>query len=131
MSRDHAALYGEEFQERARQYQLLRQDRDVLTMVERQYRAGEIEEFHFQGRRYAAAEAPRLLKKFDRLLEEEGRWWVDFDRRVFLVHYQMAGDLGEKSAAELRSHYEFHLTLQKISAEVSRRRRVLAKSRRS
>ena len=96
-------------------------------MVERQYRAGAIAEFQFQGRRHDAADAPRLLKNFDRLLEEEGRWWADFDRRVFLVHYRMARDLGEKVAEELRSRYEFHLTLQKIRDEVSRRRRVLAK----
>lgn len=127
LSRAHAVLYDANFEERAQRYDSLRQDRQTLALVERQHEADAIESFRFQGRHYDSADAKRLLKQFDRLLDEELEWWADFDRRVFLIHYQMALPLGASFAEELKSRYEFHLALQDIDREASRQRRALSR----
>jgi hypothetical protein len=127
LSRAYAVLYDADFEERAQRYDALRQDRQTLALLEKQHQANEIESFRFQGRRYDSADAKRLLKQFDRLLDEEAPWWADFDRRVLLVHFQMSLQLGEKFADEVKSRYEFHLALQDLDRETSRQRWALSR----
>ena len=127
LAADYAGLFAGDFDERAQQLQLLRQDRDVLALLERQHEAGEIDSFRYDGRRYHSADARRLLQWIDGRLDEEERWWADFDRRVFVVHYRMAFELGEAVAEDLRARYEFQLGLQDIERETSRRRRILSR----
>ncbi len=53
----HAGLYGLDFERRAQRLELLRQNRDVLALVERQHKAGEIDSFRYGSRRYDSADA--------------------------------------------------------------------------
>jgi hypothetical protein len=127
LTRAHAALYTPELEQRVARLQELRQDRDVLMMYHRQHEAGEIDSFRYAGQRYASDEARRLLQWLDGQLDAEERWWADFDRRVFVVHYQMARDLGEAEGDDLRSRYLFQLALQEVEGETSRKRRVVSR----
>ncbi len=68
-----------------------------------------------------------MLTGIDRQMEEEERWWADFDLHAFRVHYQMARDLGDAVARDLRVRYEFQLGLQDVEREASRRRRRLSR----
>ncbi len=108
-----------DFGERARRLELLRQNRDILALVDRQHQAGEIDSFRYGSRRYDSADARRMLTGIDRQMDEEERWWADFDRRIFRVHYQMARDLGAAVVRDLRLRYEFQLGLQDIEREAS------------
>ena len=128
--RAHADLFAGNFGERMRRLELLRQNRDILALVDRQHRVGEIDSFLYGSRRYDSADARRMLTGIDRQLDEEERWWADFDRRVFRIHYQMVRDLGAAVARDLRLRYEFHLGLQDIEREASRRRRIAVAGRR-
>ena len=125
--RAHAGLFVDNFAERARRLELLHQNRDALALVDRQHRVGEIDSFLYGSRRYDSADARRMLIGIDRQLDDEERWWADFDRRLFRIHYQMARDLGAEAARDLRLRYEFHLGLQEIEGEMSRRRRTLSR----
>ncbi len=125
--RAHAGLFADHFAERARRLELLHQNRDALALVDRQHRAGEIDSFRYGSRRYDSADARRMLTGIDRQLDDEERWWADFDRRLFRIHYQMVRDLGAEAARDLRLRYEFHLGLQEIEGEMSRRRRTLSR----
>ncbi len=123
----HAALFAGDFERRAQRLELLRQNRDILSLVDRQYRGGEIDSFRYGSRRYHAADARPMLAGIDRQLDEEDRWWADFDWRTFRVHYLMARDLGKEIVWDLRQRYDFQLTLQDIERDASKRRKRLAK----
>ena len=80
LARTHAALFADDFAGRARRLDLLRQNRDVLALVDRRYREREIDSFLYGSRRYHAADARTMLAGIDRQLDGEERWWADFDR---------------------------------------------------
>jgi hypothetical protein len=122
-----ADLSAADFEERAQRLQQLQKDRDLLRKADRQHEAGDIDCFRYHGRDYDSAEARRLLARIDRQLDDEERWWADFDRRVFVVHYLMARDLEEDEARNLRVRYDFHLALQNIDLEATRRLRRLSR----
>jgi Zn-dependent protease with chaperone function len=122
LSAAYARLYGRELKGRAKEYKLLREERDFLAQAEREAKGKTIESFEFRGKDYDPADAKRLLKKVERGLSAEGVELGKWDRTVFLVHYQMSREVGREVCEDLLRRYEFHLGLQKISRELSQQR---------
>ena len=58
----------------------------------------------------------RILDDLDAELKQNWEWFSSFDRRVFLVHAQMAQRLpDQKLFKEILSRYKFHLPLQELN----------------
>ena len=114
LSRNYQRLFGPEFKERTREYLLLYEERETLLRVQADARQGKVESFLFRDRTYRPASLKRLTKKVEEQYREEQRWLAARDRMVFLIHYQMARDVGRATADELASRYRFHLKLQQI-----------------
>ena len=114
LSRNYQRLFSPEFKEHAREYLLLYKERETLKRVQTDARRGKVESFLFRDRTYRPASLKRLTKKVEEQYREEQRWLAARDRMVFLIHYQMARDVGRATANELASRYRFHLKLQQI-----------------
>ncbi|HVS38994.1 MAG TPA: hypothetical protein VMS17_25775 [Gemmataceae bacterium] len=123
----HADLFPADFAERARRIELLRQNRDILALVDRQHKAGEIETFRYGSGTYDAADARRMMEGIDRQMLQEESWWSEFDQRVFRIHYQMARELSDQTGRDLRIRCEFQTAMQDIERDTAARRRRLAK----
>jgi Zn-dependent protease with chaperone function len=112
LERVAAKLYDNELKEWMDGYTARREEYRLLTGLA----SGELElkgeDLEFRGRKYDVEEAKRLLKKVDKELEEDRQYFEGLDRRAFLVFYQMATQLGDKSPRELADRYDFHLTCQ-------------------
>ena len=114
LSRNYQRLFGPEFRERTREYLLLYKEREILKRVQNDARQGKVESFLFRDRSYRPASVKRLTKKVEDQYREELRWLAARDRMVYLIHYQMAREVGRATANELASRYRFHLKLQQI-----------------
>jgi hypothetical protein len=119
----HARLYGPEIRPRVEEYRALRDELEFLDEIEEEAREGLLDEFKFRGRRYDAREAKRVAAAVRRRFDGERDWLAALDRKVFLVHYQMAVELGPRLAEDLVARYEFHLPLYPIRRELARRLR--------
>jgi hypothetical protein len=71
-------------------------------------------EFEFRGVKRRPAEVRMLLRTLEAERDEERRTFADFDRDVFLAHYQMAGAVAGGAAEELLARYQAHVRLQEI-----------------
>src|SRR5207244_3688077 len=63
-------------------------------------------------------QAERLLEKVEKELEGDYRDLAALDRRVYLVHLQMARPLGPAWERDLVRRYRFHLALQEIGRDL-------------
>ncbi len=64
--------------------------------------------------------SPRMkkkIKKLDAELERIWEWYKSLDRRVYLVHVQMAGRANTEWMNELVERYRFHLEVQRMYEE--------------
>ncbi|HEV3236556.1 MAG TPA: hypothetical protein VGZ25_06180, partial [Gemmataceae bacterium] len=102
---DDLKIWTEDHQTRLKEHHLLRGFQEEPAKHKK-------ESLDFRGRRYEPKVASRLLKKVESELKEDRQWLGDFDKRVFLVHYQLARIQGEQVAHELVSRYRFHLLIQ-------------------
>jgi Zn-dependent protease with chaperone function len=123
----HAALYGDGLAARMEAHQARQQEYGLLAPITR----GAVEltgkDFAFRGGRYLAAEAGRLLEQVTKELDQDYAWMGALDRQAFLVHHEMARQVGGAAREELEQRYRFHLALQEIHGQlVSHRRAVHA-----
>ncbi|HEV3235848.1 MAG TPA: M48 family metallopeptidase, partial [Gemmataceae bacterium] len=102
---DDLKIWTEDHQTRLKEHHLLRGFQEEPAKHKK-------ESLDFRGRRYEPKVASRLLKKVESELKEDRQWLGDFDKRVFLVHYQFARIQGEQVTQELVSRYRFHLLIQ-------------------
>jgi hypothetical protein len=76
-------------------------------------------DFQFRGVGYQATDARRLLDQIRNELDEDYGWMAKLDRRVFVIHYNMAQQIGEEAKREMEERYYFHLTVQAIHEQLS------------
>jgi len=121
----HAALYGDELKTRMEASQARHEEYGLLARVAQ----GAVElthkDFAFRGARYPAADAGRLLQQVKKELDEDFAWMGAQDGQVFLVHHEMARQLGDALREELEERYGFHLALQEIHSQLSSHRRAV------
>jgi Zn-dependent protease with chaperone function len=110
----HAQLYGTDLKTWMEAHVRRRQEQYILAGLD----DGELQlkdkDFEFRGSRVRAADAKRLRKTVERELEEDRERLASLDRKVFLLHYRMAHELGGGFCSELESRYRFHLGVQGI-----------------
>ena len=64
--------------------------------------------------------AARRLREFEEDLDDLMEWFRSFDKRVFLIHAQMAARLGPKVFRDLSDRYHFHLEVQSMHRNMVR-----------
>jgi len=69
--------------------------------------------------RQFAADAGRLLDQVKKELDQDFNWMAGLDRQAFLVHYEMARQVGEEARREMEERYRFHLAVQEIHGRLS------------
>ncbi len=121
----HAALYGDELKTRMEAHQARNEEYGLLARIAQ----GAVEltgkDFAFRGARHPAADARRLLEQVKKELDADYEWMGTLDRRAFLVHHEMARQLGNAVREELEERYRFHLALQEIHSRLSYHRRAV------
>jgi Zn-dependent protease with chaperone function len=115
----HARLYGDEVKARMEAHRARREEYGGVAAVAQGAVELKGKDFSFRGARYGAAEARRLLAQVRKELDEDFEWMAGLDRQAFLVHYEMARQLGEDARRELHERYRFHLTVQEILGRLS------------
>src|SRR5262249_6520576 len=68
---------------------------------------------------YQAADARQLLDQVKKELDQDFDWMARLDRQAFLVHYEMARQVGEEARREMEERYRFHLGVQEIHRQLS------------
>ncbi|VTR95653.1 Uncharacterized protein OS=Plasmodium yoelii 17X GN=YYC_00901 PE=4 SV=1 [Gemmata massiliana] len=88
-------------------------------------RATEYDELYEEVQRLRASSVGRSSPKLKRQIEtveqqraENREWFEAFDRRVYLLHVQMANRVDKKLREELVERYRFHLELQRFYQKV-------------
>jgi Zn-dependent protease with chaperone function len=121
LSQCAASMYKVEVKHRAQLHNKRLEERGLLNAVARGWHRPSSGDLEFRGKLYGLEDAKRLLKKVDRELAEDRDWLREFDRNVFLAHYQMALRLKEETANDLFKRYQFHLALQVMWADLKER----------
>ncbi|VTS01490.1 M48 family metallopeptidase [Tuwongella immobilis] len=62
-------------------------------------------------------EAKKLVKKLEKSLDDQIDWLASFDRRVVLVHCQLAYRLSEQALRDLINRYRFQLRIQELHTD--------------
>jgi Zn-dependent protease with chaperone function len=114
LERVHLKLYDNELKEWMDGHNNRREEYRLLTGLVNGDLELKDDDLEFRGRHYDVREAKRLLKKVDRELEEDRRFFEGIDRRGFLVYYQMAMQADTELRKELFKRYDFHLTCQDL-----------------
>ncbi|MBO0698865.1 MAG: hypothetical protein J2P46_10755, partial [Zavarzinella sp.] len=104
LARTHGRLYRE-IGRRAEDY------RDLRARIRAVYRKS----YGRPTRRHA-----RRIRELEEQLEGLFDWFLGFDRRVFLVHAQMAARLGPAVLRELSARYHFQLAVQAMHRDLIR-----------
>jgi Zn-dependent protease with chaperone function len=115
----HARLYGDELKSRMEAHRARQEDYcRVAPLV---HGAVELKgkDFQFRGVHYRAADAGRLLDQVKKELDQDFDWMARLDREAFLVHYDMARQIGEEARREMEERYRFHLAVQEIHGRLS------------
>jgi Zn-dependent protease with chaperone function len=69
----------------------------------------------FRGKRYRGRrQIDKLTRSLERELDEVFEWLASYDRRVALVHFQMAHACGGRALRELANRYEFQVRQQDL-----------------
>jgi Zn-dependent protease with chaperone function len=109
-----ASLYGDELKSRMDAHQARQQEYQLLARLTQ----GAVEltgkDFQFRGSRHVASDARKLMQQVRGELQADSEWMNSLDRQVFLVHFEMARQLGESVLREMRERYRFHLAVQEI-----------------
>ncbi|MFO0937674.1 MAG: M48 family metallopeptidase [Gemmataceae bacterium] len=66
----------------------------------------------FRGKEISKSDIPRLLKKISKELETDHETFGQWDREMYVVHYQAAHQLDPERAIDLRRRYVFLQTVQ-------------------
>jgi Zn-dependent protease with chaperone function len=114
-----ARLYGDELKVRMEAHQARQEDyRRVAPLAH-----GAVEltgkDFSFRGARYRATDAGKLLEQVKKELDQDFDWMAWVDRQSFLVHYNMARQVGDEVRKELEERYRFHLAVQDLHSQLS------------
>lgn len=114
----HARLHGDELPARMEAHRAREEDYRRVALLTH----GAVEltgkDFQFRGARYQAADARRLLDQVKEELDQDFAWMSGLDRQAFLVHYQMAVQVGAEAGRELAERYRFHLAVQEIHSQL-------------
>jgi Zn-dependent protease with chaperone function len=114
-----ATLYGAELKDRMTIHQARQREHALLAGL----REGAVElkakDFQFRDARYQIADAKRLLEQVRKELDGDFAWMSNLDRQVFLVHHEMARQVGEEVQRELEKRYRFHLAVQDIHSRLA------------
>src|SRR5207302_11161684 len=86
---------------------------------------GKAEEFEELHKERATLDRPgpkgkrlkKLLKEVEEKLDKLWEWYKSFDRRVYLVHVQMAGAVNKEWKNELTDRYQFQMEVQRMYTE--------------
>jgi Zn-dependent protease with chaperone function len=109
-------LYGDQLKARAEAHAKRLDEYDELRARARE---GDRERpVKFRGRRYRLRAVKELLERLDGELRQDRGWQSEFDREVFLAHYQMAAQVEPEFARELLERYEFHQAVQEIQGRL-------------
>jgi Zn-dependent protease with chaperone function len=112
LDRVHVKLYDDELKQWMEGHKDRREEYRLLSGLVN----GELElkddDLEFRGRRYDVREAKRLMKKVDKELDEDRKYFEGIDRRAFLVYYQMAMQADTDLRKEFFKRYDFHMTCQ-------------------
>jgi Zn-dependent protease with chaperone function len=118
LAETHANLYGGAFARMMQQYRSRREERDRLQETQQGGGGPGKKGLSFRGRTYNPADAPALMRKVERELDQDREWMASLDGRVFVTFSQMAQDLGGKIAAELLARYQFHVAAQQLLGDL-------------
>lgn len=110
----HQTLYNVEVKHRAQLHNSRLEEFGLLRAISNGWHEPKDGEFEFRGEIYDARDAKRLLKKVDRELEQDHKWLIELDKRVFMTYFQMALHLSQDVAEDLFKRCRFHMDLQKI-----------------
>jgi Zn-dependent protease with chaperone function len=125
LSAAHVALHGDELKARMEGHQARQQEYGLLAPIAN----GAVEltgkDFAFRGGRHPAGDAKRLLEQIQKELDEDYAWMGELDRQSFLVHHEMARQVGDAAREELEERYRFHLAVQGIHSQLIGQRRVV------
>jgi Zn-dependent protease with chaperone function len=99
-----AELYAEELGQRAKRYNHNRSEAQTV-----------LRQCNFRPRQ----RAKRILEKLDAGIKKDAEWFSTFDRRVYLVHAQMARGVDKRLFEELLRRYRFHLRLQDVHRSIA------------
>jgi Zn-dependent protease with chaperone function/Zn-finger nucleic acid-binding protein len=121
LRRQYAALYGETLAQRAAVYQRHLEERKQL--LECHHKNQEKDEdkqkpLKLRGRTYHPSRIEEVLELLDKQLQKDRSLLAEEDCAVFLVHYRMSRQLKGTATQELRQRYAFHLTLQRLLANM-------------
>jgi Zn-dependent protease with chaperone function len=123
LERVHLKLYDNELKEWMDSRKNRQEEMELLNGLIEGRLELKNDDLEFRGRNYDVREAKRLRKKVDKELEEDRQFLEAFDRRAFLVYYQMANQADEKQRKEFFKRWDFHLCsqdlLRKMNAEQS------------
>jgi Zn-dependent protease with chaperone function len=109
----HARLYDDLLKDRMATHRAAQEEFQRLSVLAAPGQ-GKPTDFEFRGTRYRAIDAPKMRDVVKRELEQDFAWMGTLDRRVFLVHHEMARQLGDPLRSELVERYRVHLGLQVI-----------------
>lgn len=109
-----ASLHDDAFRQRAEAYTQHQGEYRFLSGLASGEYTLKKNDFTFRDKSHGMQDVPRLLGRVEKDIETDFDWLVEFDRTVFLVHYQMAYHLNNGSEEELVKRYQFHLGQQDL-----------------
>ncbi|HYT95500.1 MAG TPA: M48 family metallopeptidase [Gemmataceae bacterium] len=115
-------LYDDALKERVVRYETRQQEVLLLDDIVQQRAPLERGTFMFRGERYRQRQAKQWLEVVSQELDADYQQLCALDRKVFVVHYQMAEQLGKEVVEELLARYRFHLAVQEIWKSLQRQR---------
>lgn len=115
----HARLYGDELKARMEAHRARQEDYGRVAPLAHGAVELKGKDFQFRGVRYRAADAGRLLDQVKKELDQDFDWMAGLDRQAFLVHHEMARQVGEEARREMEERYRFHLAVQEIHGKLS------------
>jgi len=115
LARVYSKLYAE-LEDRMQDRNARVRDYDWLDSYQRDEKAPAM--VRFKNKDVTKKDTKKLLKKLDEQLKEDYEWLSSFDRRVFLVHANLAHKYDSDAWDEMIQRYRFQIGIQRINLEL-------------
>jgi Zn-dependent protease with chaperone function len=110
-------LYGDELRAFMEQFHArLEEIRMLQTVMGGHLQWGKT--FAFRGEQYQQSSAGELFGRLNDEMSRDRQWFAELDRRIFLVHLQIAARTSPELHQELSTRYQVHMLIQAMTREL-------------